>query len=65
MVLGYFLVRPIPLPSVKEHGREHVHVHAAANSAGVNDDEGQRLLDSEGGGDGDSDGNRIEDPDAL
>ena len=64
MVLGYFFVRPIPLPPAEEHGREHV--HTVANRG---DEEGRRLLnaegDSEGDSDGDDDDDRIEDPDAL
>ena len=59
MVLGYFFVRPIPLPPAEEHG------HTELNGAEANDDEGQRLLDAEGDGEGNDDGDQIDNPDTL
>jgi hypothetical protein len=65
MVLGYFLVRPIPLPPVDERDREHGHGHAVTNVGGAEDDEEQRLLDAEGEGEEDRDSDQIDDPDTL
>ncbi len=47
MILGYFLVRPIPLPSEPLQGAEHglVTNDAAASTTGFMDDSRTRLLD--------------------